>query len=329
MSLVDKVELLKILRAINAFDYGSPFIGVYVDEPLTFYRSSPFGFIQSVDRSIAVNPTYVSLTQLQERLRILPEECVEIDTDPSGVLVISSIDNTFFNELRVHTVAAAAAGMKEHAIGNVGARLDPKLFAGFNAKPFQVVSNPFLKKGKIMLPTVNGIVTWQGPTELEKLSIQPRDTFLKFLSSGVEEIYITDKGYWGAKTDKLLVFLGAHTGSDLLFNTYDVVGTKLATFPAKRLLQALHSASSIVTGNITMKADEIVTKDAQGSVCRFGVGGAGAVIPFNIFSKAAKLIVDALEQATDEEVTLYSITVGGHSTMRLERGNWSCSFKTF
>jgi hypothetical protein len=329
MPLVDKAELLKTLRALHAFDFGSPYLAVYVDEPLTFYRSSPFGFIQSVNRSIAVNPTYANLAQLQERLRILPEEAVEIDIDPNGVLVISSIDNTFFNELRVHTVKAAAAGVKEHDIGVIGLRLDPRIFSGFNAKPFQIVSNPFLKRGKILLPTTTGIVTWQGPAELEKLNIQPRDTFLKFISGGVEEIYITDKGYWGARTDKLLSFIGAHTGSDLLFNTYDVVGTKLATYPAKRLCQALQSASSIVSGTISMKADEIVTKDQQGNVCRFGVGGTGTVMPFNIFSKSAKLIVDALEQAIDEEVTLHSITVGGHSTMRLERGNWQVAFKTF
>jgi hypothetical protein len=329
MPLVNKADLLKTLRVINAFDYGSPYIAVYVDEPLTFHRSSPFGFIQSLNRSIAINPTYVSLAQLQERLRILPEESVEIDIDANGVLVISSIDNAFFNELRVYTVKPEAAGIKEHDIGNVRLKLQPWLFAGFDARPFQVVSNPYMKKGKLLLPTVNGIVTWQGPKDLETLSIQPRDGFLKFLSSGVENIYLTDTGYWGADTDKLLAFFGPHSGNDLLFNSYDVAGTKLATFPANRLCQALQAAGSIMTGTITMKADEIVTKDSQGNLCRFGVSGNGTVLPFSIYSKTAKLIVDALEQSVEEEATLYSISVGTHPTMRLERGSWSVNFKTF
>jgi hypothetical protein len=328
MPLVDKNELLKTLRSLTAFDNGSPYIAIYVDEPLTFYRSSPFGFIQSKKLSLSVRGTCVSLLQLQERLRVLPEEQVDVDLDPNGVLKISSINNTWNNELRVHTVKHEQAGLKTHTIGDVKMKLDPSLFSGFNAKPFPVVAFPSLTNGIILLPTVYGIIIWQGPEELKKIQLQPRDTFLKFLSPSVEEIYLTEKGYWGASTDSLLTFVGTHNVSDILFKLYNVAGTKLVSYPADRLCYALNAAASIVSGNIELTGQEVRVKDNHGLTSKFGVGGAGDT-KFTIYTKTAKLIVDALEQTKEDEITLYSVNVGNHPTMRLERGNWAVSFKTF
>ncbi len=319
--------MLRSLRALNAFEHCSPYISAYVDGP-GFYRSSAVGFIQSKNLDPTERSACVSLSQFLDRLRVLPEDKVEISLDDAGVLVLSSVDNTWSNELRVHTVKPEQAGLKTHLIGDIKLRLDPLLFQGFSAKPFDVVSFPTLSHGTLMLPTVNGIVTWVGPEALSKISIQPRDEFLKFLSPTVQEISLTDKGYWGATNETLLSFVGAHSGADALFKMYDVPGTKLVTFPADRLCFALNAASAITNGNLEITGTEVKVKDAHGLSSKFGVGGDGTA-KFTISSKTAKLIVDAFEQTRDEQAVLYSIVVGSHATMRLERGRWAVNFKVF
>jgi hypothetical protein len=207
-------------------------------------------------------------------------------------------------------------------------RLSADTFAGFNSRPFPITSHPLLVKGKLLLPTVHGIIIWKGPEALECIQLQPRATFLNFLCPGVTEIYLTENGYWGGLTDSLLSFVGGHTSNSALFTAYNVTGEKLATYPADRLLFALNAASGIGSGNIQVDASNVKAKDQFSNVSTFGVGGDGAA-KFSLFPKTAKLIVDAFQQTTEEEITLSTVTGSGHPTMIMERGNWKVFFKVF
>jgi len=332
--LIDKAELLKTLRAIQTFDTNSsPYVAVTLrdDSGPLFYRSSAFGFIQSKDFGLA-STTNVSLSHLQECLKVLREEKVEMGLDPNGILRISSTDNTFDSELRVHTVTAAQAGLKTHQVGDITTRLEPNVFLGIDTSPFKPKTPPVLVNGRLMLATSDAVIIWNGPDSLKGLANYPREAFLRVATSNpaVTEVVLTAGNYWGVVTNDLVMFTYGHTLGHELFDVYNVPATDLVRLPAERLVYALRAAAGLVGDRDKVEIDPkegVVSRNKFGSEAKFSLGGATGWPKFGIFGGTAQAVVDALSQSKDEEIVLSSVPMV-HPTMRMRRGPFEVSFKT-
>ena len=331
--LVDKSELLKTLRSLSSFDTNaSPYVAVMLPDDATplFYRSSAFGFIQSKDFGGA-GLTNVSLAHLQECLRVLREEKVEMGLDTNGVLRISSTDNTFDSELRVHTVTPAQAGLKTHTVGNITTRLGPSAFSGIDTSQFKPKTPPVLVNGRLMLATSDAVIIWDGPDNLKGLASYPREAFLRVAAGNVAvtEIVLTDGNYWGVVANDLVMFSYGHTLGHELFDVYNVPATELVRLPAERLVYALRAAAGLVGDKDRVEVDPktgVVSRNKFGSEAKFSLGGTAGWSKFGIFGGTAQAIVDALSQSKDEEAVLSSISMA-HPTLRLRRGPFEVSFK--
>jgi hypothetical protein len=335
---VDKDAILKTLSAIDKFDAtASPFVVLRLDNAKV-YRSSSFGFISSKDIVMDKDSAFVSLGHLRDCLKAMPEDKVELELDANGVLLVKSIESTFESELRVYTISAAeiAKGkvppMKRHELGKFSGVLKPEVFRGFDARPFQIAAPPILLNGKLLLSTVSGIIMWQGPDALQDVTIHPRDSVLRFISGGVEEVYLTDTGYWGASSGPLIMFVSGHNLSPNLHQLYNVPGDKITEFPAHRLLQALGGAASLCDNSrkVDITPDKgVTTKNSFGNPQEFHITPQKGWDAFSIFGATAKLVCDALSQTNEETAVLERVNVGTFPTMRLTRGGWSVSFKIF
>lgn len=331
MGLLNKSELLKTLRTIISFDVNaSPFAAVQLtnDEPC-FYRSSHTGFVQS-KRYSGEELTHILLSHFRDSLQVLRDEAVEITKDGNGILKLSSSDNVYESEIRVHTVRPEQAGLKIHDIGDIVYRLPPHIFTGFDSRPFTCAAQPTLVKGRIMIPTQSGIAIWRGPADLAPLELFPRESFLKFISSGslLERVVVSSKGYWGAASGGLISFISGHTTGGSLYTTYNVPAKPLDNFPADRLIVALEAVAGMCGDNkIEICPNQgITTKDVTGNQSRFSIGQHQGWDKFAITGKTAKTIVDALKQSAETEATL---SLAPNQSMRLSRGNWEINFRSF
>lgn len=334
MSIVNKENILKTLATVDKFDaQASPFIALRLNDAKV-YRSSSFGFVASKDMIVDKTSVFVSLNHLHECLKAMPEDKVELELDTQGCLLVKSIESPFDSELRVHTIPpgeVALRGMKQHALGKFSGILKPEAFRGFNSKSFPVAAPPLLVNGKLLLSTPYGIIMWQGPDALAGVKLHPRESFLKFVSGGIEEVYLTDTGYWGASNGPLLIFLSGHNLSANLHDTYNVPGEKVTEFPAKRLVEVLGAAASLCDTSKKVEFDPnkgIVTRNAFGNPQEFSVGPQKGWDAFSIFGQAAKLLYDALSQTNEEIAVLYRVEQS-YPTMRLTRGPWEVNFKIF
>jgi len=335
LSIVDKSTIIQTLFAVDKFDAtASPFIALCLANA-NVYRSSSFGFISSKGMIVDKTSVFVSLGHLYDCLKAMPEDKVELEVDATGVLCVRSIESPFESELRVHTLPAseiAKAGMKRHELGKFSAVLKPELFQGFNSKPFPVAAPPILLNGKLLLSTPYGIVMWQGPPALSDVKLHPRDSFLRFISGGVEEVYITDTGYWGASNGPLISFLSGHNLSTNLHQAYNIPGEKVAEFPAKRLVAVLAAAASLCDSSkkVEITPDKgVVTYNSFGNPQEFHLGPQKGWTAFAVFAQAAKLVADALAQTNEEIAVLYRVEQKSYPTMRLTRGPWEVNFKIF
>ena len=335
MSIVNKENILKTLSAVDKFDItASPFIALRLSDA-SVYLSSQFGFIASKDMHVDHTSVFVSLGHLYDCLKAMPEDKVELELDPNGILLVRSIESPFESELRVHTIPStevARAGMKRHELGKVAGNLKPEAFRGFNSKPFQVEAPPLIVDGKILLSTPHGIIMWQGPDELRGLKLHPRASFLRFVSGGIEGVSLTDTGYWGASNGPLIMYLSGHNLSSNLHQAYNIPGEKVAEFPAHRLVSVLGGAATLCDASkkVAITPDKgVVTYNSFGNPQEFHVGPQKGWNAFSIFGPAAKLIFDALSQTNEELAVLYRVEQKSYPTMRLTRGPWEVNFKVF
>lgn len=332
---MEKETILKSLSAVEKFDEtGSPFIALRLTDGKV-YRSSSFGFIANKDMAVDKASVYVSLAHLYACLKAMPEDKVELGLDANGGLLVRSIESPFESALRVHTLPpteVAKAGMKRHDLGKFSGVLKPEIFRGLNVRAFPIVAPPLLHSGKLLLSTPHGIIMWQGPDALRDVKLHPRTDFLRFISGGVEEVYLTDTGYWGATNGSLLMFLGGHNLSTHLHQAYDIPGEKVAEFPAARLVSVLGAAASLCdpARKVEINPDKgIVTRNSFGNLQEFAVGPQKGWDAFSIFAQTAKLIFDALSQTNEEVVTLSRVDQKSFPTVRFTRGPWAVNVKSF
>lgn len=335
MSIVDKKAILESLSAADDFDAAaSPFIAMRLENG-SLYRSSSIGFISTQGMMVDDDCVFVSLAHFYDCMKAMPEDKVELALEPGSKvpsLLVKSIESNYNSELRVRTVPKEESCLKSHDLGIVCEVIDPKLFKGFNAKAFKIAAPPFMIAGKILISTQHGIAMWQGPAALQSIKLHPRDSFLKFLNPGVRDIFLTDKGFWGASTGSLVMFQSSHNLSANLHQTYNVPGEKVAEFPAYRLTQVLAAAADLCDSSKNVRFDPakgIVSHNQYGNPQEFGLGPQKGWTGFSVFWQSAKLIHDALSQADDETAVLYRVDVHSYPTMRLTRGPWEVNFKVF
>lgn len=333
MALYSKNDLLRTLRALEKFDSSaSPYVAVDITaDPPAFYRNSNTGFIQSTNLSNQ-KLTHVSLSHFKDCLNVLKDENIELLLGNNGTLYIRSTDHTYDSELFVHTIKAEQAGVKYHKVGiPLQSFKTEELFPNFDTKSFVCAAAPILEKGRVLIPTTTGIILWTGPDSLQKIKLQPRESFLKCLSSGIEEICVTSEGYWGATSSQLMSFYSTHSSSNALFTVYSTKGNNLVNFPTPRLLYALSAASGLCadTGKIDICPTQgIVTRDSTGNTAKFAIGVQAGWQKFSLAAKSAKLIVSALSQSQEDTVELSSVPLA-NTTMRFSSGAWEVNTRTF
>jgi hypothetical protein len=334
LSVFDKETILKTLSTVDRFDNtASPFIALGLNDA-KIYRSSSFGFIANKNMIIDKDSVFVSLDHLHNCLKAMPEERVELSLCPNGVLLVKSTGTPFESDLRVHTIPQAdiaKTGMKRHELGKFTGILKPEVFKGLNVKPFPIVGQPLLQAGKLLLSTPHGIIMWQGPDALKGIKINPRDSFLRFISNPIEEIYLTETNYWGATNGPLVVFLSSHGLSPNLHQVYNVPGTKITEFPAQRLVSVLGAAAGLcdTSKKVEIHPDKgVVTRNNLGNLQEFRVGPQKGWDAFSIMGQTAKLAYDIFSQ-TNEETIVLSKVEQSFPTMRLTRGCWEFNFKVF
>ncbi len=86
--LIDKGDLLKVLRVLSGFDtHACPFLGVQFpegDKP-QFHRSSPYGFLQSVSFDVTQPHIFASLVNLKDLLGV-SSDAMDMSVDFFGKL---------------------------------------------------------------------------------------------------------------------------------------------------------------------------------------------------------------------------------------------------
>lgn len=334
--VLNKADLLKILKSLGVYDASaSPYIAVQMTEGELprFYRSSNYGQIQDLNFDLMkTGNTYVSLSHFKLCLSALADANVELSIGANGILTIASTDNSFASEIPVHTVPSTQAGLKAHDVGPVKIQLPATTFAGCDFSKFAAASPCMLLEGRLMVATKFGVVVWDGPAILRSIELQPREAFLELVSSPVDELFITEKAYWGTRVGNLLTMTHGHALGREFFNTYNVPGIELAKLPAQRLIQALYTVSDLTGDQDKIEIvpkDGILAKDKFGSTARFSLGGAEGWTRFSIFGKTAKTIADALSQARgSEEVILYDVPSFSSPTKRLRADPWETNFRT-
>jgi hypothetical protein len=335
--LVPKNDLLKPLKSLAAFDpKGSPYIGVRVGNDIpAFCRSGANGYIQSKDFA-GGGITYVSLSNFLDCLKSLPEDAVQLGLDSNGILrIYGTSSDVFESEIHVHTVAEGQAGLKRHDVGVVRVQADKDAFSKIDVARFKLVTPPVLAKGRLMLATDAGAtVMWDGPESIQKLpDLYPRESFLRMVSGGeeVKEIVITANGYWGAEIGGMVAFVRGHTIGRQIFDNYAASGQEIARIPAQRLVIGLKAAVGLLEPTEKLEIDPrqgVLAKGKFGDN-RNSLGESGDWARFGLLAKTAKVVFEALSQATEDEAILYSVPQAGMAALRLKRGPFEINFRVY
>jgi hypothetical protein len=337
--LIVKNDLLKPLKALSAFDpKGAPYIAVQLVEghkPL-FLRTNNDGIIQSKDYGLYPT-TYVSLNHLRNVLANCPEDSIELSTNERGIMRLFGTSEVGSNsETQIYTVSDKQAGIKTHDIGPRVITADPQTFKGLDIRPFTLATTPVLAQGKLMLSTNKGaVVMWSSPLlALLPDKLSPREPFLRMVcGQDVDELVLTQNGYWGAVIGDLVTYNKGHVLGRQLFDNYNVAGVQTAQLPAERLLTCLSSAVGLLDETDRIDIDPKLGVIAKGTFGdnRNSLGETGEWQRFGLQAKTASVVIDALSQAPDDYATLEvtSPGTGPSSTMRLTRGAFAVNFRSF
>jgi hypothetical protein len=294
-----------------------------------FYRSSSLSFIQTKGFNPVGVRHFVSYSHLQDCLRASADS-LEMSVDAMGIVCIESVDGPYRNFMHVHTVREVSTGIKYHSIGEPAKeRLDPIVFSGIDVEALPELSGqPSLGDGKLYLGTQAGVVKWQVPDSIRNITLQPRKSFLSFVSGGVADaLTLSENGYWVAHKDGMVGCFSSHTSLDPMRQIFNVPGTVFATVDAARLVSAL---KSIVL--LCEKSSRVEFSPTKGLSCRDKYGNEATLnlgpqasewAKFATSGSTAELLVSALSQSADKDAVFQSITpLSGPAAMRISRGNF-------
>lgn len=332
--LIDKTDLLKVLRVVSGFDtQACAFIGVQLPHDVSpqFHRSSTFGFIQTNKFDLTKPHVFASMGNLKDLLNV-SADVMDMSLDSAGKLRLESTEE-FPVRLQVYTVRNEVSGFKEHYLGNPGnLRFGGDLFKGFDIRPFKpLYSPPLLEGGRLLISTISGAVIWTSD-DLKSVPgvVQPRESFLRFIAGGgCTELLVSNQGYWITEKEGLVCAMTSHQTPTGMLKTYEYPGTELTRFQASRLLTSLSNVAYL-----TSDTDRVEFNPKEGIVCRdkysnaqiFPHGATTTTWPRGVvFGRTAKFIVDALNQTQEEEAILYSVPLR-NPTYRLVRGQFEVNF---
>jgi hypothetical protein len=332
--LIDKGDLLKVLRVVSGFDtQACAFLGVQLPENAEpqFHRSSPFGFIQTSKFELTKPHIFASLGNLKDLLNV-SADTMQLSLDAANKLRLESTDE-YPVRLQVHTVRNEVAGFKDHYLGNPGNfRFTGTLFNGFDIRLFKTLSSPpLLEKGRLLVSTISGAVIWTSEgLKAVPVVLQPRESFLRFIAGGgVAEFLVSNQGYWVVEKEGLVCAMTSHQTPTEMLKVYEQPGTELTRFRASRLLSSLSNVAYLTgdTDRVELNPkDGIVCRDKYSNVQIFPHGASSTTWPRStIFGRTAKFIVDALSQTTEDEAVLYSVPLR-NPTYRIVRGPFEVNF---
>ena len=330
--MIKKSSLIVNLRMTGSLDSSScAYMAVQLPagKGPVFYRSSSLGFVQSKGFNPMGVRHFVNYSHLQDCLRASADS-LEMSVDAMGIVCIESVDGPYKNFMHVHTVREVSTGIKYHSIGEPAKeRLDPAVFSGVNVEALPELSNqPSLGDGKMYLGTQAGVVKWQVPDSIKHIVLQPRKSFLGFVSGGTADaLTISENGYWVAHKDGMVGCFSSHTSPDPLRQIFNVPGTVVATVDAVRLVSALKSIVLLCEKSSRVEFSPnkgLSCRDKYGNEATFNLGPqASEWAKFATSGSSAELLMLALSQSTDKDAVFQNITpTSGPAAMRISRGNF-------
>jgi hypothetical protein len=313
----------------------TPFVALHLGdaEVIPIRRTSAVGFFATDGAPEVTDPgwSFVSYSHLQDCLRVLESETVEILAMPGGGTLMRSSGGTYSTELRVHTVDRSRAGFKRHAPGDNFMTLDPGWLNGLSTRPFALATPPAFHGDQLLLMTQAGIISWQ-TTGDPGLPSFPREAFLKAISGVTPKLLeLTTNGFYHVNHDGASIFAAGHRGNgDAMVSATVVTATPSVTLPAGRFIQALEQASACAGINSLIHFGPragVTVKNNFGGTDRFSVGDLPVFTGFSMSIKTAKTIADALKQVPSGDITLQTVN-GFADTSRVTRGTASVTFRT-
>jgi hypothetical protein len=328
--LIDKGELLRVLRMISGFDTNAcPFLAVQLpqgDKP-QFHRSGTFGFIQTTNFDLTKPHIFVSLANLKDLLTI-SSDTMDMAVDFFGKLRLESTEGV---RLQIHTVRKEVSGYKEHYLGDpTNFKYPGNTFEGFDIRPLKTLTSPpILRDGRLLISTTSGTVIWSSEN-LKGIIMQPREAFLRFIAgNGCADLLVSKQGYWMAEKEGLMCAMSGHNTPTDVLDVYKHAGTELTRFHAPRLLASLSNVAYLTsdTDRVELNPREgIISRDKYSNPQVFPHGATNTTWPkATVFGRTVKVIVDALSQTNDEDAVLYSVPLR-NSTYRIVRGPMEVNF---
>ena len=325
-----RAALLKTVATLRAFDLSaipSPCVGLQWGEhgPL-FHRTSPNGIIESVGYRREPPALIISLQHLKESLVNLQDD--EIDLSNQGSLLTLRTTKGYMTELKVHTLKPDHPWRQTHMIGKPIKDLPKDGFNGIKSDGFPLVCQPVLRKSKLMFATDFGII-FKDNIPVDGVP-SPRAAFLRAIAShSVDKLFITDTNYWAAIGNEFRVIVSGHKSGEALFASYDVAVNSIAELPASRLVHALSAASNLADVRSRILFDPslgIVVRDQFEHDNQYSLGDVKGWNKFSVLPRTAEVLSEVFTQVKDETIHLAQID---DTTMRMQRGPWSVSFKVF
>ena len=337
MTTTAKASLRSLLSQTELIDpLGlSPFVALHLGESdrVHVWRTGAIGYMETDEAPSQGDPgwTFVAYGHLQDCLRVIESDEVEVTLLAHGGVQLRSVAGAFDTELRVHTVPRQRSGFKVHTPGDSFQVLDPSWLSGLNVKPFTLAVPPIVDGARVVLITTSGAVVWTSPFD-PGIPSSPRESFLKAVSGmGEGMLELTERGFFHARLGGLHIYTAGHqtpllAGAALLGSADD----GQVPLPASRLVQALKAACALAAQGTSIQVNPrtgVTTRDSYANPARFSLGEVEPFPPMSLSVKTAKLLADALEQTSDESAMLTTV-LGQPDIFRLTRGSCEVSFKT-
>ena len=337
MAQVSKSLLRKSLAVTEMVDPQglTPYVAIHLGEPGKCYvrRTGAIGFVATLGSPILADPgwSYVSYTHLLDSLKYIESDDVSITIAPNGGVILSSVNATFDTEMHIHTVARGHSAFRNHDPGEILLELDPAWLRGLDTRAFPLSIPPGILGDSLVLQTPYGVVQWKTTYDPQAPS-SPRASFLRAVSAYPEgiQLALTHRGYYRACLGDMELYTGGHQSPLVAQPLLGAVAPGV-DLPASRLVQSLKFACGVAgpSSSIHISAKSgVVTRDDHGLPARFSLGETPAFPAAVVSPKAAKLIVDALEQDVAESASLHRL-LGQSDKARLIRGDCSVSFPVF
>lgn len=329
MTTTSKSTLRSVLGQTELIDpHGlSPFVALHLGEADRVHvrRTGAIGYVETDDAPPLADDgwTFVAFTHLQDCLRFIESDDVEIGVLPHGGVSLRAVASTFDTELRVHTVPRNRSGFKAHNPGAGYVTLDPAWLGGLNVKPFSLSTQPVLDGPKIILMTASGLLVWQATYD-PGVPSYPRESFLKAVSGMTEgTLELTENGFYHAHIGSMHIYTAGHQLRSLATGQLNgLANDEAVELPAGRLVQALKAATALAATGASVQINPrtgVTTKDQYSNPARFSLGDVQPFPGLAVSVKTAKFLADALEQPNDEQVSLAQV-VGAPDIFRFTRG---------